>query len=116
MIKDFDFPPKKVGWLTDEQEKLIKSFLQGAVYCWCQQKDCEWFFLGALVGSDDENWTNTPLIVLFDHHKSVTCDDAIAYGKAALDAGLLLMNCLYEDKRLFEYQKTEKRNMYRWIK
>jgi len=120
MIKGFVYKPRKVVWLTPEQESGIKSFLQGKVYGWCQQEGDKWFVLASLVGETDDNWTNTALIDLYNHHLKVTGDVERAINEAAKDAGALLMNLLYEDNREFEYRETingrGKKAEYKWLK
>ena len=59
---------KRVHGLSDEQLRLMKAFLQGAVYCWCKNRKDEWFAARDLLGGDNYYWQGTPLIQLYDYY------------------------------------------------
>ena len=59
---------KSVNGFTDEQLKLMRAFLQGAVYCWCKNRKDEWFAARDLLGGDNYYWQGTPLIPLYDYY------------------------------------------------
>ena len=104
-----------VSGLLESQEKLIWSFLQGAVYCWCKNRPNEWFALRNLVGGDNRNWDKTPLQVLYDNQISLGKSNQDAFNQAAKDAGKLLLKVLHQDTRTFLHQHG-RNNMYRWKK
>lgn len=100
-----------VNGITHEQKKLIHSFLQGSVYCWCKNRPDEWFALRDLVGGDNYDWLGTPLFVLYEKHQSK--NDAVL--EAGIDAGWLLKTVLHNDQRAFDI-KREYVNKYKWNK
>ena len=87
-LKNVDIPPDK--------KKKIKEFLQGAVWCWCKNKENKWFALRDLVGDSNADWNGTPLQYLYDKHRD-TKSPGKASGQAAKDAGWLLKAVLARD-------------------
>lgn len=76
--------------IADEQKKRIYDFLQGAVYCWCKNRIGEWFSVRDLMGGENFDWNGTPLIVLFNKHKSKGKSDKEAINDAGKDAGWIV--------------------------
>ncbi len=102
---------RKVNGITEDQRQRIIDFLQGAVYCWCNNRKNEPFALRYLVGGENWNWGATPLQVLYDKQGK---DSHASYKKAAREAGWLLKRVIHEDERLFDIQKNRV-NHYLWL-
>lgn len=102
--------PNCVRGISHEQRREIHVFLQGAVYCWCQQHKKKPFSLSVLVG---DNWHSTPLMALyFNRNKGRT--DKKAKEQAGKDAGHRL-NAMLDDcneKRKFMRRKPVKPGGY----
>ncbi|MBC8756852.1 hypothetical protein H2O64_19415 [Kordia sp. YSTF-M3] len=107
---------REVKDLKPEVIKRICDYMQGAVYCWCKNKEEKWFSARDLFGGENFNWSGTPMIKLFDKHKSKGKTDDSAIKGAGKDAGWILKKVLNEDKRNFETKKGDLVRKYRWIK
>lgn len=59
---------REVQGITEEEEKLIRAFLQGAVYSWVKNRPGEWFAARDLVGGENFEWWGTPLYRLYQKH------------------------------------------------
>ena len=105
--------PRDVTIISDEAKEKIKDFLQGAVYCWCKNRNNEWFSLSALVGGENKNWYGTPLQAIYDKHLENHPPEK-AYEQAAQDAGRLLKSVLNKDSRSFDMKEDSWTNEYRW--
>jgi hypothetical protein len=46
---------REVHGISEEQEQRMMDFLQGAVYCWCKNRENEWFAARDLLGGDSCN-------------------------------------------------------------
>ena len=103
-----------VKGIGKEQKQSILDFLQGAVYCWCKNRKNEWFSLRDLMGGDNYFWQGTPLLALYEKHKSKGKDWESAVKDAGKDAGWLLKRVIYSDKRIFDTKKEELIRKYRW--
>ena len=103
-----------VNGITNEQREKIKSFLQGAVYCWCKYHKDEWFAVRDFLGGDNGYWEGTPLMDLYLYYLDGREDNQeYAFIEAGKAAGRLLKEVLCKDKRVFETQKYFTR-VYRW--
>ena len=94
---------EEVRWYKDKDIKeSIKTFLQGAVYCWSKNNYGQYFSLSDLMGGVNNNWKGTPLQKLYDHQSEILKksneDTNDAAGKAA---GRLLKEMLYKDERTY---------------
>ena len=105
----------EVTGISNEEKERIMSFLQGAVYCWCNNRKDEWFSLRDFLGGGNYYWQGTPLEVLFDKHinKGKSLKDSIK--DAGKDAGMILKKIIDTDERLFETKKDEQVNKYLWL-
>lgn len=92
----------------------IKSFFQGAVYCWCITRKAEWFCARDFIGGDNYYWEHYPLGVLYFRHIDAGHDHDYAFDQAAKDAGKILKSVLDEDNRVFETESGYTRR-YRWV-
>lgn len=97
-----------------DQKQRIKDFLQGSVYCWCKNRKNEQFHLRDLLGGDNEDWTGTPLIVLYERHLLGSTPDE-AFKQAAIDAGRLLKAVLAEDKHRKFNGHADYTRAYEWV-
>ncbi|HEB32330.1 MAG TPA: hypothetical protein ENI15_15890 [Spirochaetes bacterium] len=102
--------------LSQLQVRLIKSYVQGAVYFWC--KNCkdengepEWFAARDLFGGENYHWDNTPLIELHNWHYEKKSDGPV--NMAGRDIGQLLKDVVNDDKRKFQIKKSYTRE-YKW--
>lgn len=104
VVKDVDII------LADEKDAICK-FLQGAVYCWCNNNPNQWFSMRDFMGGANHFWQGTPLYKLFEK----TGNEQVA-GQAA---GRLLKKVIGKDKRHFDTRMVEKGNHtireYKWI-
>ena len=98
---------RSVSGLSKEEKSAIYSFLQGAVYCWCNNNPNKWFSMRDFMGGTNFYWQGTPLYRLFEK-----TDDVKAAGKAA---GWLLKKVIERDKRHFETKKEELIRKYKWV-
>jgi hypothetical protein len=107
-------PPSEVrdvAGVSAEQAAAIRTFLQGAVYCWCKNRPGEWFALRNLMGGDNYYWEGTPMIVLYRKHEATSPNPVQAAGQ---DAGWLLKAVIDEDPRAFETREGYMTREYRW--
>jgi hypothetical protein len=102
--------------INESEIDRIKSYLQGAVYCWC--KNCKtddqipkWFAARDLFGGDNYYWEGTPLFQLYKWHEDSGADDPV--NMAGRDVGHLLKTFIYYDKRKFNTRKSYTRE-YQW--
>ncbi|PSV09221.1 hypothetical protein [Photobacterium leiognathi] len=101
-----------VSGLSRDELGLIKSFLQGAVYCWCKNRPSEWFSLSDLMGGENYYWQGTPLIRLYEKHVKNESDNPV--NQAGIDAGWLLKSVIANDPRQFETTKEYRKRIYKW--
>ncbi|MCG2417777.1 hypothetical protein K8089_02000 [Aequorivita sp. F47161] len=106
---------REVKGITPQQKQRIYDFLQGGIYCWCKNRSDEWFAIRDLLGGENFDWTNTPLIVLFNKHKNKGKSDDDAITDAGKDAGWIAKKVLDDDARNFETRDDFARS-YRWLK
>lgn len=101
-------------WLSAIDEALICSFLQGAVYAWCQKHGSEPFAARDFVGDKNYFWQGTPLIVLFNHYYNLYPDNNYAVTQAGRALGHLLKRVIVEDKRTYTTHIAKQVRHYRW--
>ena len=105
---------KRVHGFSEEQLRLMRAFLQGAVYCWCKNRKDEWFTARDLLGGDNYFWQGTPLYALYTHYLEGNIENHdYAVEEAGKAAGRLLMEVLINDKRTFATEEGYTRR-YRW--
>lgn len=92
--------------------ELIKAFMQGAVYSWVKNRPGESFAVRDLVGGLNNDWSGTPLQVLYDRHIDAGKADEDAFDAAAKDLGWIVKTLLSEDRRTFEVEKSGLVNTY----
>ena len=99
--------------LTDQQIELIKAFIQGAVYCYCNMADKGSTFAARdLFGGENYYWNRTPLMALYEWHKNTGADNPV--DMAGKDLGWILLDVLDCDKRHFRKIKGYV-NSYEWL-
>ena len=106
---------RNVKGISDGQRKLIKAFLQGAVYSWVKNRPGEKFAARDLVGGENFEWKETPLYCLFEKHNHPPKDHQASISAAAKDVGWLLKAVLSEDKRHFKVERSGLVAGYRWV-
>ena len=93
---------RNVTGISDQENQRIRDFLQGAVYCWCKNRNNEWFALRDLMGGPNFDWSATPMIVLYEKHINCGKPQDQAITDAAKDGGWLLKRVINDDERAFE--------------
>lgn len=98
---------------TKEQE-LIRAYLQGAVYAWCNSMKDKEFRFATFAGGENFYWEDTVLYPLYVNqtHGNQTVDQDSAMKQAAINGGLLLKQVLVADKRKFKTWKVLNPNGY----
>ncbi len=96
-------------------EEIIKVYMQGAVYSFCNTNKDEYFSTRILFGGDNRNWGGTPMQKLYDYQlkEGKTCDEA--FDLAARDAGWLLKQTLERDTRNFEIVGKDTGTLYKLV-
>ena|SRR6056297_3171452 len=107
---------KAVNGLKQIDVEKIKSFLQGAVYCWCNNNQDTGFTLRDLMGKGNRNWSNTPLQAIYLKHRNEGKTNKGAFDQSSKDAGNLLLSVLLNENKLngieFLYEKEWKSIRY----
>ena len=101
--------------INDEELTSIKSFIQGAVYCWIKNRKDEIFAARDLFGGDNYDWNGTPLIALYNKHINQGKNIDSAVDEAGKDVGWILKLVLYEDQRLFDTCDAGMAKGYKWL-
>jgi hypothetical protein len=101
--------------INETELNYIKSFLQGAVYCWIKNRKDEVFAARDLMGGENFEWYGTPLYCIYTKHINKGKDNESAIDEAGKDLGWILKSVLDEDKRSFETYDKGKTNGYKWI-
>ena len=104
---------RSVSGISQDEEREIIIFLQGAVYCWCKNRKDEWFSLRDLMGGENYYWNNTPLIKLWEKHNKLGKSDPVI--DAGKDGGWILKKMIQIDNRNFETKEEEMIRKYRWV-
>ncbi len=108
---------RDVSAISLEQKQSILDFLQGCIYCWCNNNPNQWFSLRDLMGNHNYDWHDTPLIFLYEKHRyKLHKSNEISIQAAGKDAGWLLKKVIHEDKRKFDTKKENLIRQYKWIK
>lgn len=98
---------RNVKSLADNDKRRIYDYLQGAAYCWCNNRTSEWFSVRDLFGGENFDWTGTPMRKQYDKHVSKGKAHDFAIKDAGKDAGWILKKILNDDHRNFETKKEE---------
>jgi len=107
---------RDVAWLSSVEEQRIMDFLQGAVYCYCNNRQGEWFSVIEIMGGLNRNdWVNTPLGVLYDKHIHDGKSHEEAWTLAGQEEGNILKKVIKLDKRKFETEEAQPSRKYRWM-
>lgn len=106
------------GIVSEVEQDLIRAYLQGAVYAWCNCKKQEEFRFATFSGGDNYYWEGTCLYPLYENQPTDDQDKAIV--EAAKHGGMLLKQVLEKDKRVFTAKKVRSNgsawpvNVYSW--
>ena len=104
---------RDVTGITDAQKQRIYDFLQGAVYCWCKNRDkSEPFSMRDLMGGENFYWEGTPLYDLYEKHENLGSLDPVA--EAGKDSGWMLKRVIEDDKRQFHTYREDQIRKYQW--
>ena len=98
-----------------QEKQRIRDFLQGAVYCWCKNRQDEWFSLRILMGGENYDWNGTPLMALYEKQVKAGVSGQAAVDQAGKEGGWLLKRVISDDDRVFETKEEEQNRKYRWI-
>ncbi|MBQ0075473.1 MAG: hypothetical protein KBT34_14935 [Prevotella sp.] len=95
---------KGVNNISQQEQELIKAYLQGAIYCWCNtERKYDTFYARDFLGGNNTFWEGTPVETLYNHYLQVgNGNHDYAFSEAAKAAGRLLKSVLNDDKRIFE--------------
>lgn len=105
----------RYDWLSPIDEAMICSFLQGAVFAWCEQHGTDAFAARDFEGDKNFHWQGTPLIVLFEHYNQLYPNRGrYAVKQAGRALGHLLKRVIVEDKRTFTTHIAKRVRHYQW--
>jgi len=96
---------KNTYGVPERAQALIRAYLQGAVYCWCNNmgsgvENC--FQARSFLGDNNFYWQRTPMIALYDYYlEQGNQDENYAFEEAGKAAGRILKQVLDDDKRIF---------------
>jgi hypothetical protein len=113
IIPQSNIPKTRNVVLPQPEKDRINDFLQGAVYCWCKNREQEWFSLRDLMGGDNYDWTHTPLSALYNKQVNEGAADPVK--EAGKECGRLLIEVIINDARNFETKIEELIRKYHWI-
>ena len=99
--------------IDQSQKQRIYDFLQGAVHCWCKNRKNEDFYCRDLVGGDNNDWNDTPLLAIYEYRCNQGSDDP--KDSAGKDAGWFLKQVLRNDSRKFQSADGGHAKCYKWI-
>jgi hypothetical protein len=106
---------RDVTGISGTEKAAIKTFMQGAIYCWVKNRKGEQFAVRDLMGGDNFEWKGTPLYVLYEKHIHQGKSSDAAIESAGKDLGWLVKTVLAEDKRTFDADKAGLVNAYCWV-
>lgn len=101
--------------LIPVDEEIIKVYMQGAVYAFCNIKPNEPFSARILFGGNNRNWNGTPMQKIYDYYIKEGKSEEDAHQSAAIDAGRLLKALLDRDSRDFEIVGKDTGTLYKLI-
>jgi len=102
--------------LIPVDEEIIKVYMQGAVYAFCNTNKNEVFSARILFGGDNRNWGGTPMQKLYDYYIKEGKTEEDAHQSAAIDAGRLLKAVLERDQyRKFEIVGKDTGTLYKLV-
>lgn len=96
--------------ISDVEIKIAKAYIQGAVHSHCNTNHDKPLSVRILFGGENRNWTDTPLQIIYDYHKSMQAKNPAE--QAAKDVGWLFKKVLMEDSRTFEYVGKDTGSIY----
>jgi hypothetical protein len=92
------------------------DFLQGAIYCHCNNGKNEWLSVRVIMGGlNRDDWEKTPLGILYKQHIQKGKSDDEAWTLAGQEAGKLLKKAIKQDERNFETKEDEQIRKYKWV-
>lgn len=106
---------REITGITDAEKQRIRDFLQGSVYCWCNNRRSDWFSMRDLMGGANFDWGNTPLQILYDKQVRAGLAEDAAVERAGQQSGWLLKQMIDADRRTFETKHEEQIRKYRWV-
>jgi hypothetical protein len=116
MIISGDDTIRDVVWLSPKDEQRIIDFLQGAIYCYCNNRNGEWFSAREIMGGFNRNdWEKTPVGLLHNRHIQDGKSHDEAWTLAGQEVGKLLKKTIKQDERNFETIEDEQIRKYRWV-
>lgn len=90
--------------VTDYELNLMLAYIKGIVNGFTIEGSGKWFSGRTLFGGKNNNWSDTPIQILYDRHEKNRSQDAKKM--AGIDVGLLLLQTLSNDKnRCYETKK-----------
>jgi len=107
---------REVSGISEVEKKAILNFLQGAVYCWCKNREEKWFSMRELMGGNNRDWNGTPLFVLYEKHINEGKTSSESFELAGRESGWLLKKVIKDDARNFKTKKKDIIRKYYWVK
>ncbi len=101
--------------LIPADEEIIKVYMQGAVYAFCNTNKGEAFSTRILFGGDNKNWGDTPIQKLYDYYIKEGKSEEDAHQSSTIDAGRLLKAVLERDSREFEIVGKDTGALYKLV-
>ena len=93
--------------LKDEEIRLCKDYIKGAVHGFCNNNSETRFSIITLFGGENTKWKDTPLVKIYDYYVNEKgYDFKKAHNQAGIDVGLILKSVLCEDDK-FCYEEFE---------
>jgi len=96
-------------------EEIIRVYMQGAVYAFCNTNKNEVFSARILFGGENRNWGSTPMQKLYDYYIKEGKAEEDAHQSAAIDAGRLLKSVLDRDSREFKIVGKDTGTLYKLV-
>ncbi|MBA7513011.1 hypothetical protein ES705_05020 [subsurface metagenome] len=89
-----DHEIRAVVGISEIEKQRIMDYLQGSVYCWCNHRESDWFAARDLVGGNNHDWSNTPLIVLYEKQMDLGKSESESVEQAGKELGWILKRVL----------------------
>jgi hypothetical protein len=105
MIRHGDSTERRVKHLEGNiavKENII-NFIENKVDSWCKDNKDKEFAARDLFGSANCNWSDTPLIELYEYHKSKGSSNPEKL--AGIDLGWLLKSVIIKNSKTFDTSK-----------
>lgn len=103
----------QVTGISEDEEALIRAYLQSAVYIWVREHEGKKFTARDLVSDTNFQWKGSPLLILYLKYIKTQSEEA-ADEAASKDLECLLRSVLTENKRNFKVEHSGENAKYSW--